>query len=49
MIVNVSVVKREALLIDIGAKYGPPPTRKSVTDGVMMICAGVAGAAAPGT
>ena len=41
MIVSDSVDNRDALLIDSGAMYGPPPTLNSVPDGVMMICAGV--------
>ena len=32
---------RDALLIEIGARYGPPAILNSVPAGVMMTCAGV--------
>src|SRR6266542_177511 len=47
--VSVTTDRRDTLLIDSGAVYGPPATRNSVPGVVMMTCAAVAfGEAVPG-
>src|SRR5262245_59829811 len=48
VIVSVTVEIRDALLIDSGTLYGPPPTRNSVPGGVVMTWARVAAGDVPG-